>query len=88
LQRDLLRTALAATRPGGVVGYVTCSAHLAETEDVVDDILRSAPGVQVLDAPGYLPEVPDCAAGRYIQLWPHRHGTDAMFGAFLRTPLA
>lgn len=88
LQRDLLRTALAAARPGGVVGYVTCSPHLVETVDVVDDVLRSAPGVEVLDAPAYLPEVPDCAAGRFIQLWPHRHGTDAMFGAFLRTPLA
>jgi len=86
LQRQLLRAAIDATRPGGVVGYVTCSPHLAETVDVVDDVLRSVPGVEILDAPSYLPEVPDCAAGRFIQLWPHRHGTDAMFGAFLRVP--
>jgi len=33
-----------------------------------------------------LPDVPDCAGpipGTF-QLWPHRHGTDAMFGALLR----
>jgi 16S rRNA (cytosine967-C5)-methyltransferase len=86
LQRQLLRAAIDAARPGGVVGYVTCSPHLVETVDVVDDVLRSVPGVEILDAPRYLPEVPDCAAGPFIQLWPHRHGTDAMFGAFLRVP--
>ncbi|HJU97947.1 MAG TPA: transcription antitermination factor NusB, partial [Jiangellaceae bacterium] len=31
LQVALLRSALAAVRPGGVVAYVTCSPHLAET---------------------------------------------------------
>lgn len=86
LQRQLLQAAINAARPGGIVGYVTCSPHLAETVDVVDEVLRSAPGVEVVDAPNYLPEVPDCAVGPFIQLWPHRHGTDAMFGAFLRVP--
>lgn len=86
LQRQLLQAAIDAARPGGIVGYVTCSPHLAETVDVVDEVLRSAPGVEVVDAPNYLPEVPDCAVGPFIQLWPHRHGTDAMFGAFLRVP--
>jgi 16S rRNA (cytosine967-C5)-methyltransferase len=28
--------------------------------------------------------VPDMARGDYGQLWPHRHGTDAMFMALLR----
>jgi PPP family 3-phenylpropionic acid transporter len=28
-----------------------------------------------------LPVPPDSAAGPYLQLWPHRHGTDAMFVA-------
>ena len=31
LQRALLRSALAAVRPGGVVAYVTCSPVPAET---------------------------------------------------------
>ena len=39
LQRNLLRSALDAVRPGGVVGYVTCSPHRAETRDVLADVL-------------------------------------------------
>ena len=35
LQRELLAAALRHVRPGGVVAYVTCSPHLAETVGVV-----------------------------------------------------
>jgi 16S rRNA (cytosine967-C5)-methyltransferase len=88
LQRDLLRGALDAVRPGGVVGYVTCSPHAAETRDVVADVLQERDDVEVLDAPAVLAEVPDLAAlapgRRYAQFWPHRHGTDAIFLALLR----
>ena len=80
LQSALLRSAIAAARPGGVVAYVTCSPHLAETREVV----AGATGVELLQTADYLPEVPDAAAGRFVQLWPHRHGTDAMFLALLR----
>jgi 16S rRNA (cytosine967-C5)-methyltransferase len=34
-----------------------------------------------------LPRLPDAATGpdgAFLQLWPHRHGTDAMFAAYLR----
>jgi len=81
-QQALLRTAIQATKPGGVIGYVTCSPHLAETVDVVESALDE--GVELLNAPDYLPEVPDLGPGPFIQLWPHRHGTDAMFCALLR----
>jgi 16S rRNA (cytosine967-C5)-methyltransferase len=87
LQRGLLATALDAARPGGVIAYVTCSPHLAETEDVLGDVLAERSGVAVLDAPAVLAEVPQlrCGeAGRYAQFWPHRHGTDAIFLALLR----
>ncbi len=88
LQRHLLRTALDAVRPGGVVGYVTCSPHRAETRDVLADVLRGRDDIEVLDAPGVLAEVPDLRCpepdGRYAQFWPHRHGTDAIFLALLR----
>lgn len=84
LQRSLLATALAAVRRGGVVAYVTCSPHLAETELVVRDVLREVSDVTVLDAATFVPQVPDCAVGPFVQLWPHRHGTDAMFCALLR----
>jgi 16S rRNA (cytosine967-C5)-methyltransferase len=86
LQRDLLATALDSARPGGVVGYVTCSPLAAETRDVVADVLADRRDASVLDAPALL-DVPDLAcgpAGRYAQFWPHRHGTDAIFLALLR----
>ncbi|MBI5028313.1 MAG: CinA family protein, partial [Actinobacteria bacterium] len=66
--------------PGGVIAYVTCSPHPEETAAVVAD----AHGATLLDAAAHLPEVPDAAAGNLVQLWPHRHGTDAMFLALLR----
>ena len=80
LQAALLHSAVAAARPGGVVAYVTCSPHLAETRDV----LATVSGVDALPAADYLPEVPEAAAWEFVQLWPHRHGTDAMFLALLR----
>jgi 16S rRNA (cytosine967-C5)-methyltransferase len=86
LQRDLLRSALAACRPGGVVGYVTCSPVPAETRDVVTAVVSSTAGVEVLDAPAVLSTVPVArsASPLFAQLWPHRHGTDAIFIALLR----
>jgi len=87
LQRALLRSALAAVRPGGVAGYVTCSPLLAETSDIVRDVVGEAGDVEILDAPALLPGVPDLPATtdpRFAQFWPHRHGTDAIFVALLR----
>jgi len=84
LQRQLLGTALDAARPGGVVAYVTCSPHLAETRVVVGDVVRRRDDVEELDAHDYLPEIEGLGDGPYVQFWPHRHGTDAMFLALLR----
>ena len=92
LQRDLLGAAIDAARPGGVVAYVTCSPHQAETLDVVRDVTGARDDVTLLDAPELLsavpglPDVPDVrgADPRTVQFWPHRHGTDAIFLALLR----
>ena len=83
LQRDLLRQALRAVRPGGVVGYATCSPHPAETRAVVDDLVKET-GAELLDARPLLPEMPGLGDGPDVQLWPHLHGTDAMYLALLR----
>lgn len=89
LQGELLDSAVAATKPGGIVAYVTCSPHLAETKAVVDDAVRRH-GLERIDTPKVLAEVArnplDNAEGMNVQLWPHRHGTDAMFIALLQTP--
>lgn len=87
LQRELLCTALDSAVPSGVVAYATCSPHPDETEAVVASVLAGRDDVEVLDTPALLPEVPEARRGpdgRYLQLWPHRHGTDAMFCALLR----
>jgi 16S rRNA (cytosine967-C5)-methyltransferase len=86
LQEALLGQALDAARPGGLVVYATCSPVLAETEGVVRAVLDDRSDVELGDAGALLPQVPDAAgpvAGT-VQLWPHRHGTDAMFIALLR----
>ena len=83
LQRELLASAIRLTRPGGVVLYATCSPHLAETVGIVGDALRRQP-VTALDARALFDPVDNLGDGPYVQLWPHRHGTDAMFAAALQ----
>ncbi len=83
LQRELLASAIRLTRPGGVVLYATCSPHLAETVGVVADVLRRHP-VTAMDTRALFDPVNDLGGGPYVQLWPHRHGTDAMFAAALK----
>lgn len=84
LQRGLLREALRSVRVGGVVGYATCSPHPAETRAVVDDVLRKAGGAELIDATGLMSDVPMVGEGPDVQLWPHVHGTDAMYLALIR----
>jgi 16S rRNA (cytosine967-C5)-methyltransferase len=83
LQDELLASALGLARPGGVVAYVVCSPHLAETEGVLARALRRG-DAEALDTREYFPGVPTAGDGPFVQLWPHRHGTDAMFCALLR----
>lgn len=93
LQVELLSAALDALAPGGIAAYVTCSPHLAETTGVVKEVLRERTDIVELDAravvTGTAQSPIDLAAeGRSgsgsVQLWPHRHGTDAMFLALLQ----
>jgi 16S rRNA (cytosine967-C5)-methyltransferase len=90
LQSGLLSAALDALAPGGIVAYVTCSPHLAETSGIVAEVLRTRDDVTRLDAATTVREIaqrPIDLAGDgdgHVQLWPHRHGTDAMFLALLQ----
>jgi 16S rRNA (cytosine967-C5)-methyltransferase len=83
LQHELLASAIRLTRPGGVVLYATCSPHLAETVGVVADALRRYP-VTAMDTRALFDPVEGLGDGPYVQLWPHRHGTDAMFAAAIK----
>lgn len=85
LQLALLATALDSAAPGGIVAYVTCSPHRRETVDVVAGTLARRNDVEVVQAARLLPPaVTGGSTGDFVQLWPHRHGTDAMFAAYLR----
>ncbi|KQR25324.1 RsmB/NOP family class I SAM-dependent RNA methyltransferase [Microbacterium sp. Leaf151] len=93
LQLDLVLAAFEALKTGGVVAYVTCSPHLAETSGVLAEVKRElGDAVEELDARAVVRSVavdeidlPDQADGSLrAQLWPHRHGTDAMSIALLR----
>jgi len=84
VQRRLLSSALDSVRSGGLVAYVTCSPHLEETRDVVRQVVKARRDVERVDARPLLPGVPDLGGGPDVQLWPHLHGTDAMYLALLR----
>ncbi|OOK65998.1 nusB family protein [Mycobacterium kansasii] len=84
LQRELLAAAIALVRPGGVVLYATCSPHLAETVGVLADALRRHPVAALDTRPLFEPVTEGLGDGPYVQLWPHRHGTDAMFAGALQ----
>lgn len=97
LQRELLASALAAVKPGGVVAYVTCSPHVAETIAVVEDAMRKRDDLELLDAGAALDAAslagnlgagnagsPLPAHQKMAQLWPHIHQSDAMFLALIR----
>jgi 16S rRNA (cytosine967-C5)-methyltransferase len=86
LQRALVGSALDLTRPGGVVLYATCSPVRAETSGVIGSVLQTRTDAVLEDAASLLPGMDDIAGPLpgTVQLWPHRHGTDAMFFALLR----
>ena len=84
LQEDLLDSAITSVRPGGVVAYVTCSPHPDETRAVVDAVLGKRDDATLEDARPLFPGVPDLGDGPDVQLWPHLHGTDAMYLALIR----
>ena len=86
LQRQLLRAALDLVRPGGVVLYATCSPVLSETAIVVTSVNSARPDARLEDLTPQFTHVPrsEGPVPGTVQLWPHRHGTDAMFMALFR----
>ena len=83
LQFELLESAVSLLRPGGVIVYSTCSPDLRETRGIVD---RALTELDVIEAKVHdlIPDMGDVGEHKSVQMWPHRHGTDAMFFAVLR----
>jgi len=90
LQASLMDAAIEALRPGGILAYVTCSPHLGETRIAVAEALKRHTGAleelptqEILQ--GAVRRPLDLSGDpAQVQLWPHRHNTDAMFIALLR----
>jgi 16S rRNA (cytosine967-C5)-methyltransferase len=75
LQRDLLATAAALVRPGGVLVYSVCTLTDAETLGVDDWVAHARPDLAPLPTPG----APWRPHGRGALLLPQAAGTDGMF---------
>ncbi len=90
LQGELFDAAVRMLAPGGLLAYVTCSPHLAETQGTLSaGMERWGDRLERVDTravvQGVAREPLDLAGdAETVQLWPHRHGTDAMFIALVR----
>ncbi|MET0975938.1 MAG: transcription antitermination factor NusB [Leifsonia sp.] len=92
LQERLFDAAVLALKPGGILVYVTCSPHTGETLGAVRSAAARWPDeIVAIDTHAVVEGIAehplDLAGDEHtVQLWPHRHGTDAMFIAlFERT---
>jgi 16S rRNA (cytosine967-C5)-methyltransferase len=90
LQERLIDSAVEALRPGGILAYVTCSPHVAETRGQVAGALsRWGDRLTALDTGTVVAEISGETSERasdasQVQLWPHIDATDAMFIALFR----
>jgi 16S rRNA (cytosine967-C5)-methyltransferase len=73
LQVGIATAAAGLLRPGGRLVYSVCTFPRAETDAVCDALIRRVPELEPIALEG--PDGPD----ERIRLWPHIHGTDAMF---------
>ncbi len=80
LQAEILDSAFSLVEVGGVVGYATCSPHLAETKVQVNSALKRHSNMRLIPITSFLPpSLENAVVNDCMQLWTHRHGTDAMF---------
>lgn len=85
LQRELIESAVRALKVGGVLGYATCSPHLAETSIQVSDLKRKHLTMEQLDVSPYLPtNLENSERDMAMSLWTHRSDTDAMYLALFK----
>ncbi|WP_058303530.1 RsmF rRNA methyltransferase first C-terminal domain-containing protein [Gorillibacterium timonense] len=68
-QKDILKDAVRMLKPGGVLGYSTCTFNREENEDIVDWLLDTYPAFKLL---------------RMERIWPHRERGEGHFVAILQ----
>ena len=80
LQSELLESATRLLSPGGIIAYVTCSSHQAETKFQIRSFLKQHSNFTRIPVQDERADIDGD-----LQLWPHRDGTDAMFLSLLRS---
>ena len=82
LQKQLLASAYQLLSPYGVIAYVTCSPHLAETKGQVIDFLSAHSDMKILPMGKLeLAHKEGVLSDGTVQLWTHHNQSDAMFMA-------
>ena len=81
LQRDILRSAAAAVKRGGVLVYSTCTIEREENEAVIEDFLSQHEDFLLENTGDFLPL--QKRTQKMMQLYPQRDGTDGFFIARL-----
>ena len=84
LQSELLAKAGELVKVGGVIGYATCSPHIAETDAIVNDFLKSHPDFELQDVSLALPQLDLPVGTKSLRLNPMVHETDGMFLALIK----
>ncbi len=80
LQSELLESATRLLSPGGIIAYVTCSSHQAETKFQIRSFLKQHSNFTRIPVQDERADIDGD-----LQLWPHRDGTDAMFLSLLKS---
>ena len=78
LQRELLNEAALHLNSKGIIGYATCSPHLAETKLQISDFLRTHKNFKRVSVGDRADKDGD------LQLWTYKDGTDCMFLSLLQ----
>ena len=80
LQRKLLASSYNLTKTNGIIAYVTCSPHLAETKGQVLDFLSSHKDMKILPMNEVVGSHKEgIQSDGSVQLWTHLDQSDSMF---------
>ena len=83
-QERLLDAAAPRVRPRGTLVYSTCTISPRENEEQVRAFLARHPQFEPDDLGAEYPELVHRSAAAFLQVLPHRHGTEGFFIARLR----
>jgi 16S rRNA (cytosine967-C5)-methyltransferase len=83
-QEALLEAASEQVREGGALVYSTCTVSPRENDERMVAFLDSHPRFAADDLSADYPAYAHAGDARFLQLLPHRHGTDGFFIARLR----